>query len=143
MCFMAKEISVGAVIFRRENKVEFLIVKRADNNKWEFPKGHMESGEAEIDTLKRELKEEAGFTNFRVIDGFREVINYTTKRNTERMLVYYLVASSQEFKISDEHTEFKWVIADEAVNYFKNSDRVEALKKALVSMIKKAEEFVR
>ena len=50
-----------------KDKDLFLIVKRNENDDlypgaWEFPGGHLEDGETLKDGLKRELKEEIGFT---------------------------------------------------------------------------------
>ena len=54
----------------------FLAVKRNENDNlfpgaWEFPGGHLEDGESLKDGLKRELKEEIGFT-----DEFEPIITH-------------------------------------------------------------------
>lgn len=53
---MDKETSIGAIVFRKDSdRFQFLILKRKDNSIWEFPKGHIEKGENELNTLKREM----------------------------------------------------------------------------------------
>ena len=57
MAELKKETSCGCII-TKNNKVLLVYEKRG--NFWGFPKGHMEAGETEIDTAKREVKEEVG-----------------------------------------------------------------------------------
>ena len=45
-----KEKSCGAIVYKKENeKIKFLLVHQS-NGHYSFPKGHMESGENEIQT---------------------------------------------------------------------------------------------
>ena len=50
----------GIILYDIQNKKYFL-VKGKKSNKWGFPKGHMEEGESEIDTARREFYEETGY----------------------------------------------------------------------------------
>ena len=52
-----------------KDKDLFLVVRRSKEDDlypgcWEFPGGHIEFGETISDALKRELKEEIGFSDF-------------------------------------------------------------------------------
>ena len=60
---------------RDRNKV--FVGKRKDNpvNKWQMPQGGVNEGEKLIDAMKRELKEETGIKNIKIlkeIDGWSE-----------------------------------------------------------------------
>ena len=59
---MPVERSAGAIVFRETSEGrEYLLIKhRPPYSHWDFPKGHIEAGESEKDTAKREVKEEAG-----------------------------------------------------------------------------------
>lgn len=93
---MQKERSVGAVVFRKDlNRFQFLILKRADNAIWEFPKGHIEKDENELDTLKREILEELGINNYILISNFKEKISYISSRAIIREFVFYLISSEE------------------------------------------------
>lgn len=74
---MSMEKSCGAVIYRKSNdNVEFLGVKSKGNGDWGFPKGHVEAGETEKETAKREILEETGL-NISLIEGFRTKVEYS------------------------------------------------------------------
>lgn len=53
---MKKEKSAGAVII---NDKKVLLLHYSSGH-WDFPKGHIEKGETELETAKREVKEETG-----------------------------------------------------------------------------------
>ncbi len=71
---MPRELSAGAIVFRREKEIKYLLLyKEASNNykeSWDFPKGNVEKDEDEIETAKREVKEEAGIEDINLIKGF-------------------------------------------------------------------------
>jgi 8-oxo-dGTP diphosphatase len=55
----AKQFVSVCIIFRKnKNNTEVLLVKRADNNKWCIPGGHLENKEKSLDAAIREIKEE-------------------------------------------------------------------------------------
>jgi len=76
---MVFEKSIGAVVFRREkDEIFFLLLQYPSKNKnyFAFVKGHQEIGETEEETLKRELKEETGVEEIKIIPGFEEKEEY-------------------------------------------------------------------
>jgi len=73
---MPRETSAGAVIFRKENNKTYYLLLHYGAGHWGFPKGHIEGGEKEEDTARREVKEETGLENIRVLKGFKEYTKY-------------------------------------------------------------------
>ena len=68
-------LGVGAIVLNNKNRV--FVGKRKDNpvNKWQMPQGGVNEGERLIDAMKRELKEETGIENIKIlkeIDGWSE-----------------------------------------------------------------------
>ena len=68
-------LGVGAIVLNNKNRV--FVGKRKDNpvNKWQMPQGGVKEGEKLIDAMKRELKEETGIKNIKIlkeIDGWSE-----------------------------------------------------------------------
>jgi len=129
--FLAIEKSVGAVIFRRSEKgIEFLLMDHGQGY-WNVPKGHMEEGETEMETLMREVAEETGLKELNIIPGFRQAIHYfyrakdaeKTKRikegkglNIFKTVVNYLAESGNEqIILSDEHIGFQWLSFKDAM----------------------------
>src|ERR1700749_4113930 len=64
------ETPSGGIVFRRHkqsNDLEILLIKDA-KNRWTIPKGHVEEGEEPKDTAAREITEETGLQEMKVMD---------------------------------------------------------------------------
>ncbi|MBI2038574.1 MAG: NUDIX domain-containing protein [Candidatus Nealsonbacteria bacterium] len=131
------ERSAGAVIFRKEaGKIFYLLLRypartgRAKREYWDFPKGHINSGETIEDTVKREVQEETGLTDIEFTEGFQLKIRYYLTKNQQKILktVVFLLAEAKtkNIKISDEHTGFQWLPYEEALKrlVFKNAKNI-------------------
>lgn len=140
---MPKEKSAGAIIFRMENSVPHYLLLHYFSGHWEFAKGHVEPGESEEETIKREAFEETGINDLKIIPGFKKYIKYFFRQYRENVsekdrkagktpwvfkLVTFFVAETKikDIKISSEHTGFLWLPIDEAIKKttFKNSKKL-------------------
>ena len=86
---MSREKSSGAIVFRKENGINYyLLLHYPSRNKrgghWEFTKGHVEEGEDDETTMKRELEEETGIKDVKIIPGFKKYIKYFFKQYSEK-----------------------------------------------------------
>lgn len=103
-------------IIKKGNK--FLILKRSANdvnraNCWDFPGGNLEFGEDALKSLKREIKEEASINvkNIRLLHVITEI---DKKKNLFWVKIGYVAEyASGKVKISDEHSEYRWVTTKE------------------------------
>ena len=103
---MVKEKSCGAVVYKIENNnVLYLLVKH-NKGHISFSKGHVEKGETEEMTAKREIKEETNLDG--AVGDFYEAIqdDYVHKRTVQ--VVMYLKNITGDVSISDEHDEWMW-----------------------------------
>lgn len=112
---MKKEKSCGTIIIDSNKRV--LLVKQKLG--WVgFPKGHMEQGETEMETARRETKEE---TNLDVIvdEKKRYTISYITSTQIDKEVVYFRAKPISYSLLPQEAeiAEIMWVDIDEAKQY--------------------------
>ncbi|MFH0969580.1 MAG: NUDIX domain-containing protein [Patescibacteria group bacterium] len=143
---IAFEKSVGAVIFRRENNKIYYLLLKYRNGHWDFPKGHVENDEVEEETMAREVKEETGINDLKIIPGFSEKIRffYRAKGNererrkaenrktmiTKRVIFYLAETFQKEIKLSIEQTDYIWLEFDKALDKITYEKPKKVLKKA-------------
>ncbi len=132
---MRREKSCGAVVFTRVNgKIRYVVV-RSLNGIYGFPKGHMEKGETEVQTARREIKEETGL-NIRIIRGFRTSEEYFLLRDgkpeTKKRVVYFLAEyKKQSFSVQkSELSEINLMAYQEAMNSFQHDSTKRILTEA-------------
>ena len=67
---------VGVIILNNKNKV--FVGKRKDNpvDKWQMPQGGVDKGEDYISAMKRELYEETGIKNIRILREIKGLYEY-------------------------------------------------------------------
>ncbi len=136
---MAFEKSAGAIIFRRNKSIKYLLLHypslaKSQKDYWDFPKGHIEKDEKEIETVKREIIEETGLKDIKFIKGFKEWIRYFFKFKKEtifKIVIFYLAKTkTKEVKISPEHIGYRWLSYKKALEQLTFDNAKDILKKA-------------
>ncbi len=152
---MPKEESAGAVLFyEKGGTIEYLLLRYDETGHWDFPKGHIEKGEDEIGTIKREVREETGIEDVEIIPGFQEQIAYFYRRSknpflgrrgkyvprrydhdvpgaTFKTVSFYLARTkTKQVTLSREHTDCRWLSYEEARDRLTFENAKEILKKA-------------
>jgi len=133
-----EEILAGGVVYRRKNN-HFQIVFILDAfGRWTFPKGHVEEGEDSVEALEREIKEEIGLEEIKVIKelGEREYIaNEPGKKAVERKVTDFLVEASGKTEIKLEKSpgikDAKWFSLDEIAELRRYKDCEYVLQEAI------------
>ena len=125
---MMKEKSCGIIVFLNDT---VLIIKHVKGH-YGFPKGHVEKNETEYETAIREVKEETNI-DASIIDGFRDYITYSPKKNVIKDVIYFVgIAKSFDLKNQEKETsECKFVSISEALNLISFEDEKGIFKKAL------------
>jgi len=130
---MKNERSAGAVIFFRNNVgIEYLLLKYPQGH-WEFARGHIESGESDIDAARREIFEETGFKDLNIFSNFKEIFSWKlrSKKNTYKKVIFFLAeAKDKKIKLSHEHRKHIWFNYKKALEKITFSQAKEVLKKA-------------
>jgi bis(5'-nucleosidyl)-tetraphosphatase len=155
---LAFEKSVGAVIFSKNNsQIEYLALDYG-NNYWGYAKGHVEEGENEIETLKREVKEETSLEDLEIIPGFKTKNKYFYRAGKEekarrekeglpinifKTVIYYLAETkTRNIKISFEHKGYLWLAFEEAIKKISYKDSKKVLKEANDFLISNKQEIL-
>jgi 8-oxo-dGTP pyrophosphatase MutT (NUDIX family) len=130
---MPFERSAGAVVVREGEEPKYLLLHYQGGH-WDFVKGNIEADEEEKETVLRELEEETGISDGRLIEGFRESINYIYKRGKQvfyKEVVFYLVTTrTEEVKLSYEHQGYDWLSYEDALARLTYKNARQVLEKA-------------
>ena len=109
---------------------------------WDFPKGHVDEGETEIETATRELEEETGIKGIVFFEGFRKTITYTFQKGNRKVgkeVAFFLAKTTEEkVNLSHEHVDYEWLdfpSASERLTY----DNARSVLKEAIDFYQKSE----
>ena len=109
---MKYEKSCGAVIFSND---KVLVIQQVKGH-WGFPKGHVEQGETEVETAKREIKEETNL-DVNINEKYRYVEHYSPAEGIEKDVVFFVAEKTGgEIKVQEEEViQTEWLLPKEAL----------------------------
>jgi 8-oxo-dGTP pyrophosphatase MutT (NUDIX family) len=119
---VVREPTAGGIVFRRakeSSEVEFLLIQDS-KGRWTIPKGHIEEGEPARDTAKREIMEETGLAEMKVLDWLGK-INFRYRRGNSLVLMttdIFLVeglGDTDRIKPEKWMTSLGWLPANDAL----------------------------
>ena len=130
---MKREKSCGALVVRKNGEnFDLVLLRHRFGGHWSFPKGHVEAGESERQTALREVREETGLA-IRLLDGFRESVEYFPKPGVKKQVVYFLGEALGDELVPQEEeiSELIWTPLLEAAGLvtFANDKRLIRLAK--------------
>ena len=118
--FCLYEKSCGVIPYRvRDGRREYLALFQPGSSTWSFPKGHMEYGEDETATARREVMEEIG-ANLDIDTSFRCEIHYAVhNRRCKKTVVLFAVPFDGEIFLREgEIGDAKWLPRDDIQKLF-------------------------
>lgn len=135
---MHHEKSSGIIVYKvQDGEVKFLFLKRKEGF-LDFPKGHIEKGESEVESAIRETREEAGL-ELVPEESFRHEQEYWFTHSGERIrktVAMFLARAPTDakVKVSFEHADFVWLSYEDALTRLSYKNQKEMLTRAMNSI---------
>ncbi len=125
---VVREPTAGGVVFRRNEakEVEILLIQDA-KDRWTIPKGHLEDGEGPKEAAIREIAEETGLKDMKIICWLGK-INFRYRRLNSLVLMstqIYLVQAqgkTQGIKKEEWMNGIKWFTLADALDKIEYED---------------------
>lgn len=144
---MEKHYSAGGIVIRNvpnglrapgpkpPDRFKILLIKDS-YGRWTWPKGHIEKGEKPEETALREISEETGLTNIRIIKRIGAQSYYFALKGKRvfKMVYIFLVSSSGSEKLSIQKSEIKegrWFSPEEAISKIEYRGSKSILRKGI------------
>ena len=121
------------VYITTDNGILFLLLKRAKTKMyehlWQGVAGKIGKGEKSWDTAKRELLEETGLIPKKMFIADHVSKFYEAKDDRINLVpVFGIEVNTKEVVLSDEHSEYKWVTINEALDLLVWTGQKQAIK---------------
>ena len=118
-------IGVGIILLNNENKI--FVGKRIDNPEkfWQMPQGGINNNESSLEAAIRELREETGIKNIKLIKELNEWLEYNLPDNLlgkiwkgkyrgqkQKWFIMKFIGKEEEINIKTKNPEFlawKWI----------------------------------
>lgn len=131
-----KETSAGGVVYHKVGNDYKIVLILSAHDKWALPKGHMNETEKEKDAVLREVSEETGLINLKVLNYLCETeikIKQPKTTTVLKTIKFYLVESTDDKIVIpkiDELKDVRWFSPAEAYKKTDYDNVREALSKA-------------
>lgn len=116
---MNKVISAGGIVVRNNPNKQILLTIFTHIKGLGFPKGHVEAGETFEQTAIREVAEETGLTELKIVRKLGVYSKIATERDgvfVSKDIHMYLVESNKPGFHQEAEEKYDWFDIDEAVN---------------------------
>lgn len=140
---LVRHFSAGGAVYRkrvpRESsiaQVEWLLIRPAGTDRWQLPKGEINTGEGSKETAEREVFEETGVKAQvrEKIDSFKYFYQTPDQRILKTVTFYIMASGGEEAKVAQEWkqeiAEVGWFPYTEAIKKLTFDSERKVLQKA-------------
>jgi 8-oxo-dGTP pyrophosphatase MutT (NUDIX family) len=116
---MNKVISAGGIVVRNNPNKQILLTIFTHIKGLGFPKGHVEDGEAFEQTAIREVTEETGLTELKIVKKLGSYSKIATERDgtpVSKDIHMYLMETDKPDFHQEAEEKYDWFDIDEAIN---------------------------
>ena len=143
---MKMEFSAGGIVYRKiEGKIEFALILDS-YGKWTFPKGHIEKGEKPEEAACREINEEIGLSDLKIL-LLLDKIDYWFKFENNlihKYVYFYLMEATKESILKPDPKETKgarWLSKEDSLKFLDYKQESEMLLVKSINFLEKEGEF--
>lgn len=125
---LKREKACGCIIIEAD---KVLLIQQKEGH-WDFPKGHVEDGETEIETAIREVKEETNL-DVEIDENKRYTIEYFTDKGAYKQVVLFIakkIGGNEKYQES-EIKAMKWLTFEDAIKTITYDNTRELFNKIL------------
>lgn len=135
---MQQHFSAGGIIVNPENQV--YLIHKLERDEWALPKGKIEANESPSVAAEREIREETGIQDIKLLsEDIVDTVEYTFTREgsaePESKIVYMFLFKTEDPKqrgttqMKEEGLEGTWLSFDEAIKITQIENVKETLRK--------------
>lgn len=126
---VVREPTAGGIVYRRNaknNGIEILLIQDA-KDRWTIPKGHIEEGESAKETAAREIGEETGLQEMKVLNWLGK-INFRYRRQqslvlmTTEIFLVKALGDTDKLQPEDWMNGIQWFSAKDALDKIEYDD---------------------
>ncbi len=105
---VVRETTAGGIVFRRRDGNVEILLTQDHKDRWTIAKGHVEEGEVTRETAEREIQEETGLKEMRILDWLGK-INFRYRRQSSLVLMTMHVYLVQAQGDTDDLKKEEWM----------------------------------
>jgi ADP-ribose pyrophosphatase YjhB (NUDIX family) len=131
---MRKTVSAGGVVVKKiDQKLKILLVIFSDGTGLGFPKGHVKEGESIEGAALREVSEETGLNDLKIIKKLGIVTRPSVENDGTKVEkdIYLFLMKTTNYNHSKADENYGWFSLEEAINKLGFPQEAEFLKKNL------------